>query len=417
MSTKSYQTLEGELSIRPSPTVTRSGVSNAVAIIGGFDEPNSGSDVNSDEATRIADPVDPSDQFGESEITRAAPVVSANGTSELYGVPVPETETTESFSSSQSLSLGNSPVFDPNLHPDHDVTVTDTANATDLTVNVVHGETTPTPSEEDTANLNPGLGEIETDSTSDFDVTYTYGDYQSAIETAGDLPVRYLCVLTEDSGIKASIVSTLSDIAADFDFKRAVVGATPEIGPTDIGDYEPNQRNWRLIEVAPSRATGANGPVRTAAAVCGLMASQPIGPDGSTLFDNINGITGLRTAYRGSEAKDFDGVTSVTRSGEIAQALTTSESAQFQNVYATEIVDEVALRLFSTAKSYAGGPQDLGDLRTLLRGVCVSASTGSPPLLGFAEDTEADPYDIEVSTGASPSVAEGAVTIVPTPIA
>jgi len=147
------------------------------------------------------------------------------------------------------------------------------------------------------------------------------------------------------------------------------------------------------------------------------LASQPLGPDGSILFDNISGISGLRTSYRASTAKDFDGVTSITRSGTVAQAVTTSTSNQFKNIYATEIVDEVALRLFSVARDYAGGPQDLGDLRTLLRGVCVTASSGSPPLLGFAEDVEADPFDINVGLGATDGVADADISIVPSPIA
>ena len=417
MSTKTYQALEGELTVRPSPTVSRSGGSNAVAIVGGYDADNASSDVTAGEATRITDPVSAEDTFGDSEIARNAAVVSANGVSDLWGIPVAETETTESFSGSQSLTLPNNPVFDPELHPDHDVTVTDTANATDLTVKVVHGETTPTPSEEDTANLNPDLGEIETDSSSDYDVTYTYGDYQSAIETAGDLGVRYLNVLTENAGIKATVSTVLADIANDFDFKRAVVGATPEIEASDIGDYSPDESSWRIVEVAPSRATGADGPVRTQSAIAGMLASQPLGPDGSILFDNISGISGLRTSYRASTAKSFDSVTSITRSGTVAQAVTTSTSNQFKNIYATEIVDEVALRLFSVARDYAGGPQDIGDLQTLLRGVCVTASSGSPPLLGFAEDVEADPFDINVGLGATDGVADADISIVPSPIA
>jgi len=335
----------------------------------------------------------------------------------VYGVPVAETTETESVTASQSVTLSNAPVFDPTVHPDHEITVTDTSAGVDLTVEVSYAETLITPSEDDTAVVNPITGDVETDSSSDYDITYTYGDYQSAIDTAADLPVRYICPLTESPSVKATTTTVLSDIAADFDFKRAVVGARPEISPTDIGDYTPDERDWRMVEVAPSRAEGASGPVRTAAAVCGLMAAQPIGPDGSTLFDTLSGIVSLNTEYRGTEASGFEGVTSVTRNATVAQADTTSEAEQFRNVYTTEIIDEVALRLFNVAREYAGGPQDIGDLRALLRGVCLTASSGSPPLLGFPDDRETNPYDVNVTLGASPSVAEAGVSIVPSPIA
>jgi hypothetical protein len=416
MSTKTYDTLEGQLSVRPTPTVTQSSPANSVAIIGGYDADNAAADVNAGEATAVRDPVDASDQFGDCEITRAASVMTANGAGDIRAVPVPETEITESIISGSDLTLSYTP-FDPNLHPDHTITVTDTTTSTDLTINITYSDPVPVPSESDTANVNPLTQTVEVDSSGDYDVTYTYGEYTSAIQTAADLQVRYVCPLTESPSVKADTVATLNNVANDFDFKRAVVGAKPEIEPVDIGNYTPDERSWRMVEVAPARAGGADGAVRTQAAVAGLMAAQPLGPDGSTLFDSISGITTLNKRYRGTDAKGFDGVTSITRTAKIAQAVTTSEAEQFSNVYATEIVDAVALRLFSAAESYAGGPQDVGELETLLRGVCLDASSGNPPLLGFGRQTDERPFDIGVSVGADSSVANASVTIVPTPIA
>jgi len=415
MSAKTYQTLEGELSIRPSPTVSRSGANNAVTIVGGADLDNS--NVTAGEVTRVDSPVNAAEQFGDSEIARAAAALTANNTNQQYAVAVPETEETESFTAKQEFSLSNAPIFDPTVHPDHEITVTDSGTGNDLTVEIVYDDTPSLPSGDDVANVNPVTGDVATDTASDYDVTYTYGNYQEAIDAAADTPVRYLCPLTENASVKASVISALSSIAADFDFKRAVVGATPGLDATELADYVPSERNWRLVEVAPARAEGGQGTVRTQAAVCGLMASQPIGPDGSSLFDSLNGITSLSQSYRGTEAKAADGVTTVTRTGRVAQAVTTSEANQFKNVYATEIIDDVALSLFDVADDYAGGPQDLGDLRVLLRGVCQSAAGGSPPKLGFAQDTDADPFDVSVTLGNDVGVADASVSIVPTPIA
>ena len=417
MSTKSYNSLTGSLNVRPTPTVSRSGGSNAVVLIGGYDADNADADVTAGEAVAITDPANADDQLGTCELSRAAAAATANGATDIRAVPVPETETTESISTGQSLSLTNSPIFDPNLHPDHSITVTDTDAATDLTVNITYSDSVTTPSEEDTANVNPLTGQVEVDASGNYDITYTYGEYGDAIDAAADQPVRYLCPLVEDAGQKATTVTELADIANDFDFKRAVTGAKPAIDAGDVGDYTPDEQDWRMVEVAPSRAVGADGPVRTAAAVAGFMASQPIGPDGSTLYDNLNGLTDLNTTYRGTTAKSFEGVTSITRTGKVAQAVTTSTSGQFANVYATEIIDKVSLDLFDVAEDYAGGPQDLGELEALLRSVCASQTEQSPPLLGFAEDTDGRPYDVNVSLGADSGVANASVTIVPTPIA
>jgi len=415
MNTKTYNALEGELSIRPSPTVSRSGANNAVTVIGGADLANA--DVVSGEVTAVTDPVNAEDQLGDSEIARAAEALTANGANEQYAIPVPETETTESFAATQELSLSNDPIFDPSVHPDHEIVVTDAVVGEDLVVELVYDDPVSVPSESNVANVNPVTGDIACDESSDYDVTYTYGDYQTAIEAATETPARYLCPLTENPSVKASVITAMADIAADFDFKRAVVGATPDMDATQLTNYTPSERDWRLVEVAPARATGSEGTVRTQAAVCGLMASQPIGPDGSGLFDTLSGLTELNRAYRGTEAKSVEGVTSVTRSGTIAQAITTSTADQFQNVYATEIIDEVALRLFDVVQEYAGGPQDIGDLQALLRGVCQSASSGSPPLLGFPQESDASPYDVSVDVGADPGVADASISIVPTPIA
>lgn len=419
---KTYNALEGDLSVRGTATVSRSGNLNSVAIVGGYDAANATSDVTAGEATLIEDPVSADETFGVSEIPRAAQAVSANGVGTIYGVPVPETSTTETFAASQSFSLGNTPLFNPTFHPDHDIVVKEDTSAdgtydTTLTTNVVYADAPSTPSESDTANLNPINGAVETDASGDYEVSYDYGDYGTAITNAADLNVRDVQVLTESPSVKATLNTTLSDIANDFDFKRGYVNAHPEIAAADISNYTPDEQDWRIVEVAPAITTGADGKVRGCAPVGGYLSSQPIGPDGSGLYDEVGGITSLNKEYRPSEVKGFSGVTALTRNGVIGTAETTSTEGQFRLIYATEIIDNVSFDLFEVCQDYAGGPQDVNDLESLLEIVCQDASTGSPPLLGFGDGRDGNPYDVNTSLGADANTADAGVTIVPYPIA
>lgn len=414
---ETYNTLEGDYSVQGSDSAVRAGTTNAVALVGGYDAANAASGVTAGEVTKITDPTNAETEFGTSELSRAAAVVADNGVGEVYGAPVSETSTTESFASSQSLTLSNSPIFDPQVHPDHSLTITDTVASTDLTINYVYDGSPATPSESDTANVNPLTGEIKTDASSDYDVSYTYGTYSTAIENAVREDVRYIVVLSEADAHGSKLATELGDVASDFEFKRGVVGARPEIAAGSISSYSPSTNDWRLIEVAPARANVSAGPVRTAAAVGGFMATQPIGPDGSGLYDDISGVESLNTQYRPSEIKDFSQVTAIDRSGTIGVAETTSSTTQFQSIYATEIIDDVGSDLFGTARNYAGGPQDPGELKTLLNTDCQAAAQGNPPLLGSAR-SDVTPYDVSVSLDPNDSsIANASVTILPYPIA
>jgi hypothetical protein len=417
MATKEYNALEGTLSVRGTATSTRSGADESIALVGGYNSNTAASGVTPNDGVLLDDPSNASETLGDCELSRGAAAASANGVGTVYAVPLAETTTTETTSSAASGTLGEAPIFNPDLHPDHDITVTDTVSGNDVTVTVVYEQSVTTPSEADTMNLNPITGEWAADTASDYDIQYTYGNYTDAIDAAADLDVRYVVVGTEAESVKADLVAALNDIANDFDFKRGVVGARPEIDGGQTGSYTPSQRDWRLVEVAPSLGTGASGPTRSAYAVGGFMAAQPIGPDGSGLYDPVNGLVGLNTAYRASEAKDFSGVTAITRNGTLATTETTSDEGQFRLIYATEIIDEVALDLFNVASDYAGGPQDLGELQTLLEVQCRANTRGSPPNLGFARAVDRVPFDVTTVLGNSDTVSNAGVTIVPYPIA
>jgi len=411
-----YNALQGTYSVRGTATTSRAGTTNAVAVVGGYDSANADSSVTAGESTKVTDPTSAEDTFGTSELARAVQAIAANGINTIYGIPASETDNTESISSGTSLTLTEVP-FDPNLHPDHDITVTDTDASEDLDVEIVYEDPVPSPSEDNTANVNPYTKDVEVDASGNYDIDYTYGDYTDAIATAADLPVRSVNVLTEDAGVKSTLQTELASIAADFDFKRGFVGARPNIGVDEIQDYEPDTDDWRIVEVAPSRAVGADGPVRTSAAVAGFISSQPIGPDGSGLYDSVGGITSLQTEYRPSEAKNFDKVTALTRNGVVGRAQTTSSEGQFKEIYKVEVIDEIGLGLFDVMQDYAGGPQDIEDLKSILQAQLQNYASGSPPLLGFGDGRDGTPYSVSASLADGGDTADAGVSIVPYPIA
>jgi len=414
---QTYNALEGTLNVRGTATASRAGTTNAVAVVGGYNSSEAASEVTENESTIINDPTSADDVFGASELSRVIPSIAANGIQTVYGIPVPETQDTESISSGTTITLAETP-FDPNLHPDHDITVTDTDASTDLTVNIVYEAPLPTPSEEDTANVNPYTKAVEVDASGNYDIDYTHGDYTDAISTATDLPVRSVAVCTEDASVKTTLQTELANVAADFDFKRGFVGAKPSIQSADIIDYTPDVEDWRVVEVAPSRGTGSGGAMRTVGAIAGFMSSQPIGPDGSGLYDSVGGIVDLATAYRPSEAKNFDQITCLTRNGVVGTAQTTSATGQFKEIYKVEVIDRVALGLFGVVQDYAGGPQDIGDLEATVEAQLQSYTESSPPILGFGDGSEGGrPYSASASLGPSGDVANLGISIVPYPIA
>jgi len=413
---QTYDALEGALNVRGTASTSRAGTTNAVAVVGGYDSANAASDVSAGESTTISDPTSADDTFGVSELSRVAPTIASNGIQTIYGVPVSETSNTESISSGTSIVLSQTP-FDPNLHPDHDIIVTDTDTNTDLTVNIVYEDPVPTPTESDTATVNPYTKDVEVDASGNYDIDYTYGDYTGAIQTAVDLPVRSVVVCTEDAAVKSTLQTELASVANDFDFKRGFTGARPEIATSDIGSYTPDVADWRVVEVAPARGTGSDGAVRTCPAVGAFMSSQPIGPDGSGLYDSVGGLIDLNTEYRPSEAKNFSQVTSITRTGVIGTAQTTSATAQFKEIYKVEVIDAIALGLFGPMQDYAGGPQDISDLQSIIGAQLQNFSSGNPPLLGFGDGSGGPPYSVSTALSSGGDVANVGVSIVPYPIA
>jgi len=412
----SYDTLGAQVTIEPSGTVAPADLNTSVAIVGGYDAANGSATAG--ESTTILGLSDADEQFGSnSELARATAAAITNGASTVYGVPVPETQTTETFTSSTSGTLGNTPAFDPRVQPEHEITAQDSVDGITVTVNEVYGTPT-TPSNTNTINVNPVTGEWAADSSSDYDITYTYGDYTSAIQTAVDQPVRYVLVGTENDSVKLTLNQELNEAERNFRLLRGVVGATPDIQSGEVSDYTPVEQDWRMIEVAPARGTGADGTLRTCFAVGGLMAGQPVDVTGSITYDQVNGFSDLNVNYAPTTAAAFEQVTALTDEFDVAEGITTSSELSFRDIYKVEIVDLITERLYQRIKNYRGGSNArTAQLRfqSRLKRDLGSFASAQPPLLADGEGGV--PFTVTVSTGTVDTEADVDVGIDVAPIA
>lgn len=412
-----YDTLGATVTVEPTGAVAPADLNTSVAIVGAYDSANGS--VTAGEATTVVGTSDADEQFGaNSELARATAVAINNGAGTVYGVALPETQTTESFAASSSGTLGSVPVMDPRV-TSKTITAQDTSAASSVEVNAVYG-TPQTPSPSNTINLNPVTGAWKADTSSDYDITYTYGDYDAALTEAVKQPVRMVSVGTEESSVITTLQTKLTEQANNFRFLRGVVGATPDLQSGDVSSYTPQTDDQRLVEVAPARATGSDGGVRTCHAIAGLLANQPIDVTGSITYDAVGGLTDLNVAYAPTTAESFERVTALTDEYEVAEGVTTSSKSAFSDVYKVEIIDLVVEQLYARVKEYSGGPNTdsaqrsfASRLKRLLSS--QSAPTAQPPLLADGEGGQ--PYSVTVSTGANDTVTDVNIGIDVAPIA
>lgn len=385
-----------------SDTVSISVAFNAaVGLVGGYDAAN-GTATEGD-VYSVDSLSDARDLFGtDSELYNQVQLAYSNGAAEVYAVPLTEAEDTESFSGTSSGTLGNVPVFDPNVNTEHDVTAQDTSAGSSVDVTIVYDESPSTPSESGTINLNPVNGAWSADSSSDYDITYEYGDFTTAITDSGilDEDVRFVVPLTENQGVASTLESELTNAAQDFNFKRGVVGGMPG---TTATDYSDNFDSQRLVVVMSSRGTSTDSDeVRVLGAVGGNLAGNALGD--SATYESLAGLDSLNQDLKPSEAGDFidKQVLPLIAFDEItvAKGITTSTDNEFGRIHTCEIVDEVTEIAHQIGQNYVGDP-NLVENRDDLRDSLVSAFQGmaneSPPLLAAVDGSR--PYSVAVTVG------------------
>jgi len=286
-----------------------------------------------------------------------------------------------------------------------------------VTVNIVYGDPPLTPGDADTINLNPRTGDWDADAADTYDITYTYGDYTTALQNTAPKDVRYIGVCTESDTVKTTAQTEVADEAANLDFKRVITGSRVDLQSSDISGYTPNTEDWRLIEVAPARGTMSAGEVRTVGAMLGTLAQQPIDPNGSPVGDSVGGLSDVNVAYRDSEADNFQQVTSIGRDLEIVAANTTSSDTELQPIYKAEILDLIVETMGETADLFLNGPntaESKRDLRAALRRVANGLASSAPPVLGSTDGGR--PYNIAVDQGGTDTNVDATIAVEPTPI-
>lgn len=419
----SYTTLGSTVTITDTGIIPASQLNTDVAIVGGYDEADSAADVNAGEVTEVTSSTEAESQFGAtSELARQARLAFRNGAGTVHGIPVPETQTTESFGTSTATSSGtlsNGAVLDPRTNPDEQITAQDVTGSTSVTVNLVDG-TPSTPANSNTINLNPVTREWEADASSEYEITYTYGDYDTAIGAAAGEEVRALAVCSENDTVKADLRTDLEDAEKNFRFLRGIVGSMTDIQPLDIGDYQPAEEDWRIVEVAPARGQDEDGEVSTVGAIAGLVAGQPVDVSGSITFNTVSGLESLDIEYTPLQAEDFEQVTAITDEFEVAEGVTTSAETGFRDIYKVEIIDLVVENLYARIKDFRGGSNSQGSRRLFASRLkrllgSYSAPDAQPPLLATADGTQ--PYYVSQDTGATDTETDIQVGIEVAPIA
>lgn len=305
--------------------------------------------------------------FGaDSELQEQIDLAFANGASVVYAVAVPVNSNTESVSTSSSIALSESPILDPNLHGDTSIDITDTTEATSVDVTIVY-DSPSAPTDANTANVNPVTGEIEFDEASDYEVTYDYGDYATAItDVVGESP-RALGVCTENTTVGNTLLTELETVDDNFDFITGYIGASPEV---DAGNYTDSFDSRRLVISHASRGyldTAETDQTRTVGAIAGKQAGKALGD--STTYESVSGLASL---YQPVSKTDYaslidSNVLPLVNDGGIfiVKDVNTSTERKFERIYASEIIDEATENTHTIAQSFVGEP-NIEDVRTAL---------------------------------------------------
>lgn len=384
------------IEVRSGGTVAVSAAfTTSVGLVGGYDAANGSATEGSVETVESS--ADAATLFGEnSELKEQVDLAFNNGAGTIYAVAVSETTVTSEATGGATFTTSNAPVFDPNIHDEHSVSVVDTGG-TNPETNIVYESPPSTPSSSDTVNFNPVTGEGEADSaaTGSYEIDYDYGDYTTAIQSLLSEQVpRFTVALSENTSVANDLLTEINTYDVDFDFTHGVVGALPETTPSS---YTDSLDDRRLVVVAPSRGytdTAETNEVRTLGAVAGLTAGNALGD--STTYEPLNGLASLRTSYTTSEITTLidNQVLPIKQGGgiKVIKDMTTSTDAKFERIYASEIVDEATEVSHQIAEGFIGS-RNTEDNRISLR------ESHRSSYLEMEDDDLLEDHDVGVNKG------------------
>ena len=295
--------------------------------------------------------------FGEdSELQEQIDLAFLNGATRVYAVAVPVVEATETIESASNGVLGEVPALDPQLH-DTSIDITDTVESASVETNIVY-ETPTSPTDANTANVNPVTGEIEFDESADYEITYEYGEYGTPITDVVAESPRSLAVCTENTTVTNDLVTELETVDDNFDFITGYVGASPVV---DAGNYTDSFDTRRLSVAHASRAyfdEAETNMGRTVGAIAGKQAGKPLGD--STTYEGVGGFASLYEPPRKSDYQDLikSQVLPLANDGGIfiVKDMTTSTEPKFERIFASEILDETTENVHIIAQNFIGEP-------------------------------------------------------------
>lgn len=366
-----------------------------VGLIGGMDTANG--TATEGEVTTVTSVTDAGDKFGtDSELYYQSDLAFANGATEVYAVPVPETSTTESFSSTSSGQLSNTPFFNPEIHNEHDVTAQDTSAGSSVDVEIVYVDGSPSPPSSGIA-LDYITGQWTAASSSSYDITYTYGDYSaSVIQEVLKKEPRKVAILTESESTISDLDTELQSDADNFQFAGGVGGAAPFEDPSspDTAGYSDGLDTERISVVSSPYwyvDDAETNLQRVHGGVAGELASLPLGL--SATSNTVNGVVSPRTNLSPSQASDLidEQVLPLINypPAEIVKDLTTSTEGKFERVYVMDIIDEVLTLSHQINRDFTGEQTvDISQLERSHKNMLKSLTREDPPLL-YSRDGQA----------------------------
>lgn len=384
--------------VRSGSTVAVSAAfETTVGLVGGYDAANG--NATEGEVATIESSSDAQTAFGEdSELKAQVDLAFNNGAGLVYAVPVSETDSTETITGTSSATLSEAPVFDPRVNEEHTINITDTTESATVEVNLV--DTTPSaPNESNTANVNPTTGEIEFDESSDYDVSYTYGDYQTAIEQITARVPRSVGVCTESTSVANDLLTELNSYDTDFDFMHGYVGENVDLN--DLENYSNSYDDRRLIAISAARGYTDEAEAneeRTVGAVAGKQSGKPLGD--STTAESLGGFASLKQSPTNTETGTLidAGVYPLQQSGgiKVVKDTTTASEEKFSRVAWSEIIDEATEISHQISSSFIGDA-NTEDNRDLLR------TSHRSSYKEMASDDLLDAFFVAVNEGADPN--------------
>ena len=334
------------------------GAETNLVIFGDADLSSGTATVN--EPTQVRSQRDADAKFGSgSELSNNIKDAMANGANVefLYGVAVEELANTETYSGAQTGTLAEAPIVeDLSTISVAEDTSTDGNYDTDITVEFHYDGTPSTPSDGDTVFLNPFTGEWAADASGDYQFSYDYYDYQSALDAADSVvsenETGVYAVLEEAESVASMLSSKVETLRQDYKMVTGMMAAEPNDNSSesppdaryDTTNYVDDIDSDTTFLIAPARYEDDDDLI--VGAVGGLFAGNDL--DDSIFNEAIEGVDALEEELTRTEAQELvdNGVIPIRNVGSyrLRDNLSTSTAEDWQRDYwRRRIVDQTIL--------------------------------------------------------------------------